>query len=50
MLQLFIMTLPLAGPLPKLNDKSPVDVGPAEPGAEIEQIKFSKTLRAMMLR
>lgn len=26
--------LPLAGPFPKLNDKSPDDVGPAEPGAE----------------
>jgi hypothetical protein len=25
--------IPLAGPFPKLNDKSPLDVGPAEPGA-----------------
>lgn len=31
--------LPLAGAFPKLSDKSPLDVGPADPGANKETLK-----------
>lgn len=39
---MFNSILPLAGPFPKLNDKSPVDAGPAEPGAVKQTMRSSE--------